>query len=169
MKKVIFISLLMSVFTVFAGEPEFDGGYIKLSDESFMEMKTIKAYKTKLVKGNVNIMALMKKRSTYYTIDKSSSVKVAGNKFKGVSVKGNHKYKSFSLHPLLSKDVTKLGFFENKGPASKTKPFYYPGKKVEVRSKSTGSNSYYFQPKNKLERGDYVAWIGTNFWLFTIK
>jgi hypothetical protein len=135
-----------------------------------LNIKEIKAYKTKLVVGeSVSIMTLMDQPYVYYTIDKSSSIKISQKNLKGIDVKGKYKFENFSLHPLLSKDVSKLGFFENKGPGNEKTPFYYPGDKIECQSKSTGPDSYYFQPITTLPKGEYVAWLGSIFLLFTIE
>jgi hypothetical protein len=58
-----------------------------------------------------------------------------------------------ALHPLVTRKLKdNEGLFENHGPASKDKPFYVPGEKIEVNSKSIGSDAYYFQPKNSLQK-----------------
>ncbi|MFA5924667.1 MAG: hypothetical protein WC856_25840 [Methylococcaceae bacterium] len=175
MKKIKAFLLLVTLMITssswaFNAVPEFDGGYIITSSEKIINVKEVQSYTTKLVEGeSVQIMALLNQPSLYYIIDKTSTVKLKQNQLKGFAIKGKYKFDDFSLHPLLSKDVSKLGFFENKGPGGKNKPFYHPGNKLELQSKSTGMDSYYYQSKEPLSKGDYVAWLHKSFWLFTIE
>ena len=151
------------------GNPEFDGGYIKTNASSLIEMDSKSVYKTKLITGNIGISALMSLPYTYYIIDRNGTAVIDNAKFKGVNIKGQHKFKNFSLHQLSTKNIDdKIGLFENNGPARKGNDIYTAGKEIEIRKKSMGDNVYYFEPKNKLVPGSYLAWIGNTFWLFDL-
>ncbi len=174
MKRLVLgiLSIMIIGNVLFAGEkvPEFDGGYVKLVNGKFIEMDSVKAYKTQITRGTMGIRAILSLPQTYYTISKKSMIPVDGNNFKGIAIRGNYKFKNFSLHPLRSKKLEKNeGLFENHGPATKASTLYTNGKTIKIRSKSLGNNTYYFAPKDKLPKGEYVAWLGLVFWLFEVK
>ena len=143
---ILFIVTFISYINVNATEklPEFDGGYIKTVKDDYMEIKEVEA---KPAFGGYA-----------FVTDKSSIVNIQENEFKGLLVKGNYKFESFSLHHLVEKYV-------NSGKGKQ----YLPGDKIDLQSKNIGDGGYYFQPRDKLVKGDYVAWIGKSFWLFSIK
>jgi len=132
--------------------PEFDGGYIKTIKNQYIEMES-KAVKSTIYMDRSSKIYQLK--NIYYVLDQEGIINMPCEEFKGILIKGQHSFKSFSLHTL------------SKRVGSDTTA-YTPGKEFKVRSKSTGADSYYFQPRNKLQAGKYVAWIGKTFWLFSL-
>jgi hypothetical protein len=150
--------------------PEFDGGYITNMSGNFEEMKAKKASYTQISKGGMSVMALVNQPRTYYVADKTGMISVSLESFKGIAIRGSYKFEDFSLHPLVTKKLTENeGLFENHGPATKDKPFYVVGHKIDIQSKSLGNSTYYFAPRAKLDKGEYAAWIGDTFWIFEVK
>lgn len=124
------------------GLPEFDGGYIKTINNEYIEVSN-RAVITNVFGEN------------YRVYDKKGMLYVPVDKFKGILIKGQYNFERFSLHRLIT---TKCA----------GEVCYQPGIELESRSKSEEDDSYYFEPRNQLYNGEYVAWIGKTFWLFTI-
>jgi hypothetical protein len=153
-----------------ADKPEFDGGYVKTVQGRYIEMKEKINFYTQIVKGKMSITSVLNLPRIYYVIDTKGMITVSKDTFKGLAIKGRYDFQKFSLHPLVRRKLHKVeGLFENHGPARKNKPFYTPGRQIETRRKALSFDTYYFQPRNKLEKGEYVAWIGKKFWLFRIQ
>ena len=131
--------------------PEFDGGYIKTIKNQYIEMKS-KAVRT-YYRREADNPSLEKKP---YVSDQKGIINIPCEEFKGILIKGQYSFKVFRLHTLL-----RVILWDNTTG-------YEPGKEFKVRSKSTGPDSYYFQPRNKLQAGKYVVWIGKTFWLFSV-
>jgi len=184
-KLLIVIALLLCAHFVFAADSmEFDGAYIKMCNGDYIELqeKTVHSAKIiveKQVPENAPLYAVIESSmfsqafntpKQYYVADKAGMISIPANEFKGIAIKGQYNFKSFTLHPLVERRLkSNEVFYENSGPARKSRPFYIPGKMLNVRGKSLGSDAYYFQPRGNLARGEYVAWIGDSFWLFKIK
>ena len=171
LKYFLTIFLLSVVNTAMAEKSiEFDGGYVQTIEGSYIELEQQEAFTTLITKAGMSMMKIFKLPKNYYVVDKQKMVSIPIVEFKGIIIKGNHKFKSFSLHPLTTRELNSdEGLFENHGPATKDNPLYVPGTEIGIRTKSLGSDSYYFQPKDKLIQGEYVAWIGKKFWLFELK
>ena len=122
--------------------PNFDGGYVKVNSGEYLEALSKPVYK--------NILG-----ENHSVIDKQGMVAVASNQFQGMLIKGRYKFEHFSLHYLLSNKCNQDNC-------------YQPGARIDVRMKAIGDDAYYYEPKYKLERGEYVGWIGDTFWLFSI-
>lgn len=176
MKKLInslFVTSLLLVLTACGGpgesKAEFDGGYIWTSGDKYVALKEVKASSTQIAKGGMSITALMRAPKYYYVLDPSPSGTLSSGDVQGIFVKGDYKFKNFSLHKLEEKKLSeKEGLFENKGPATKEKPFYFAGKEVEV-DKKQDDNGYFFKVKESLDPGKYVGWIGSSFWIMEVK
>lgn len=140
-------ALLGFVFTVaLHGEeaiPEFDGGYLKTVDSEYVEVTA------KRVETNVF-------ETIHFVRDKAGMITLSTEEFKGIFIQGRHKFELFSLHPLLRKI------------SSDNVIYYAPGEKIETRSKFISDNANYFQPREELKDGEYVAWISQTFWLFSL-
>ncbi|NHZ87274.1 MAG: hypothetical protein GWP19_15615, partial [Planctomycetia bacterium] len=114
----------------------------------------------------------LRSRGEYYIVRNQirNIVVINKNNFKGIVIKGRYNFDYFSLHPLLEKRVGRgYTIAKNNGPATEYNPYFTPGEKLEVRGKSVDTNSYYWQPRERLPKGEYVAWIGTSFWIFKIE
>jgi hypothetical protein len=169
MKKLLMAMMLLTSI-VWCGEIEFDGGYLKTANGKYVEVKAKNVSTAKVVFDGVGIMQAMNMPKTYYITDKEGIATIAKKDFKGIAIKGQYDFSSFSFHPLQERKLQKgEGLFDNNGAASAEKPFYTNGTAIECNKKAIGSDGYYFEPKTKLESGDYVAWIGGNFWIFKIK
>lgn len=162
------VMLLSSI--VWGGEIEFDGGYLKTAKGSYVEVKVKNTSTAKIVYDGIGIMQVMNMPKTYYVADKEGMVTIAKKDFKGIAIKGQYNFSTFSFHPLQEKKLQKgESLFDNNGAATAEKPFYTTGAEIECNKKAIGSDGYYFEPKTKLDAGDYVAWIGGDFWMFKIK
>ena len=150
---------------------EFDGGYILASDDTFIPLTEVKASVTQISRGGMSIMSLMRSPKTYYILDASTNAKISQNDIKGFFLKGNYDFNNFTLNHLEKKKLGKNeGLFENKGPATRAKPFYYAGKEVKIkRKKAENGNGYIYVLDEKLSPGKYVGWTGLSFWVFEIK
>jgi len=152
------------------GIPELDGGYLQVGDAAYIEMDAKRIYKTKIIRGTISHRLVGRLPDYNYVTNKSRIVLSSFEKFKGLTIKGRHKYQNFSLHPLKKKYISKkVGLFENNGPAKKGSTIYIPGKKIAVSKKSLGSDTYFFTPKKQLNAGLYVAWTEGIFWLFELE
>ncbi len=125
-------------------EIEFDGGYVKSHSGTYLEIKEKKATKTD--------------DSSYSITDKESMASISMNAFQGFVLKGMHHFDSVSLHSLVEMSS-----------GGKTQKFYVPDKEIDIRKKSLGSDSYYFQPRTPLQAGEYVLKTQNKFWLFELK
>lgn len=150
---------------------EFDGGYILASDDTFIATKEIKASTTQISRAGMSISSLMRSPKTYYTIDSSTEIIISQSDIKGFFIKGDYKFKNFSLHHLEKKKLGENeGLFENKGPATKSKPFFYAGKEIQIKTKKAEDGTgYFYILDEKLSSGKYVGWTGLSFWIFEIK
>lgn len=159
--------------------PEFDGAYLENGD-SLLEMRELskEVGYTKILTEGMNVMDVNRLPWYRYVTQKQSSG-IESNNMKGFTIKGNYPFELVTLYTLTQKTING-GFFENRGDAVEGKPFYTPGKQIELHQKSLGNNTYYFLPKQKLEPGDYVIWIYNSnktlknnsnniFWIFTVK
>lgn len=168
--KIGLLILMLALFAsnVIAGEPEFDGAYIKTKDGKYIDLKESKCYVTQIIKNGMNLMDAMSAPQVYYVMD-SSGLPMSADNFVGLLIKGQYKFENFSFHPLVE---NRLGnqdrFMENHGPATNNKPFYSPGQQIDLNKKSLSATGYYFQPKNALGKGTYVGWIDGSFWLITL-
>lgn len=160
MKKLIIWSLITSsilLCTILTANikaeetiPEFDGGYIKTVDGEYIEMKAKDVIRRVSIPNGIYIFI-------YYVKDKEGMLSLSNEQFKGIFVQGQHEFKGFSLHPLLKKVSNDRGVY------------YTPGEEIDFHSKSIHDTAYYFQPREELKDGEYVAWIERTFWLFSIK
>jgi len=168
---VLMLMALVSCTAIAADVPEFDGAYIKTNSGSFIEIKTKQAYTTQIIRGGMTTDQLLYgsgRQVYYYVANKDGIQSIERARFKGIAIRGRENFNNFSLHPL---DTMKLShgenLYENHGPGGNT--LYVPGKQIDVRKKSTGSDSYYFEPAASLEKGEYIVWIDKKFWLIEIK
>lgn len=176
MKVISQIALLCTIALVLVacGGPgesvaEFDGGYVWTSGDKYVAVSEVTASTTQIARGGMSITALMNAQKYYYVLDPTPSATLSSSDVQGVYVKGDYTYKYFSLHKLEEKQLAETeGLFENKGPATKEKPFYYAGQKIEV-AKKQDENGYFFKVKESLASGKYVAWIDKSFWIFAVK
>ncbi len=172
MLKIFFVlfTVCLASPSLAADKPEFDGGYVKTNDGKFLEMEEKINFYTQIVKGKMSIRAVLNLPRIYYVTEKKGMVTVQKNKFKGLAIKGRYEFQQFSLHPLVRRKLHRdEGLFENHGPARNNQTIYVPGEQLETRRKALSFDTYYFQPRNKLATGEYVAWIGKRFWLFQIR
>ena len=152
------------------GIPELEGAYLQVDDANYIEMNAKRIYKTKLIRGTISHRLLGRLPDYHYVTNKNGIVLSSLEHFKGITIKGEEKYKNFSLYPLKKKYISKkVGIFENNGPAEKGSTIYVPGKKIAVSKKSLGSDAYFFTPKKQLNAGVYVAWTEGIFWLFELE
>jgi hypothetical protein len=152
------------------GIPELEGGYLQVGDANYIEMNDKRIYKTKIIRGTISHRLLGRLPDYHYVTNKNGIVLSSLEHFKGITIKGRHKYQNFSLHPLKKKYISKkVGIFENNGPAKKGSTIYVPGKKITISKKSLGSDAYFFTPKKQLSAGIYVAWTEGIFWLFELE
>ena len=156
---------------------EFDGGYVETQTGGYMDMQTKKFYRINI--GDRHKRYLHRPPIVNFVIDKTGMVSLSAAEFKGIVIKGQHQFRAFSLHPLEERRLKESEYPSNKPNDPKgdeiilhikeRKPYYVPGKRLEIRRKSVGTDFYYFQPSQALKVGQYVAWIGKKFWLFEIK
>lgn len=150
--------------------PEFDGAYLKDTNGKYTEIKTTAAFYTAVARQGQNLMDVLGLQPGPYVVDKSLMPTFSASNFKGFFLKGNHKFEFFSLHPLRERILqSNEMFYENHGPATHDAPFYVPGDKIELRQKAIGNDSYYFEPRDSLSKGEYVGWIGNDLWLFRLE
>ncbi len=153
--KISLVVLIISLFCVpsvraldqapqWEQEVEFNGGYVKSLAGTYLEIKETKD--TRMDDSNYSIT------------DKESITSILKNEFQGLVLKGMHHLDTVSLHPLVE-------------IISEEKPrkFYALGKEINIRKKSLGSDSYYFQPRTPLQKGEYVLKSMNKFWLFELK
>jgi hypothetical protein len=177
MKKSIYIFVMSLVLTLSAcGGPgessaEFDGGYLWTSGDKYMSLKEVKPARTQIAKGGMSISALMNAKKYYYVLDNTPSAVLSSDETQGIFIKGDFSFKNFSLHKLEEKKLAaKEGLFENKGAATKDKPFYFAGEEIEIAKKSDeDANGYFFKLKDELPSGKYVGWVSQSFWIFEVK
>lgn len=177
MKKSIYIFVMSLVLTLSAcGGPgeskaEFDGGYVWTSGDKYLSLKEVKPASTQIAKGGMSISALMNAKKYYYVLDDTPSAVLSSDETQGIFIKGDYSFKNFSLHKLEEKQLAaKEGFFENKGTATKDKPFYFAGEQIEIAKKSDEDVSgYFFKLKSELPSGKYVGWVNKSFWIFEVK
>ena len=176
-KHAVLVSIVIYLGIFFAASnglaetaPEFDGAYLKTADGNYTEIKTTKAFRTGVAHQGQNLMEVLGMSLDPYVVDKSSMQTFATSSFKGFLIKGKYTFESFSLHPLIERILkSNEVFYENHGPAERDKPFYVPGNQFELRKKAVGDDAYYFEPREQLEKGDYVGWIGDDLWLFRLE
>jgi hypothetical protein len=148
---------------------EFDGGYILAKDDSFIPIKETEKYVTQIIQAGMSIFNVTKAPKVSYTMDASTNAKISQNDIKGFFLKGDYGFKYLTIHHLEKKTLGKHeGLFENKGPATKDKPFYYPGKQLKLKKQKV-DNGYYYILDEKIPAGKYVAWLGKSFWIFEVK
>jgi len=151
------------------GLPDFDGGYIKTSTSTFIEMESKQIYKTKIVNDVISKARIKRMPYSYYVSNKNGAAISSLDQFNGIAIKGPYKFESLSLHKLVKKDITnKTELIENKGPAKKGNTIYVIGDSFMLRKKSLDRDVYYFTPREKLSSGAYIARIGSTFWIFQL-
>lgn len=175
---LLFLAILMPNISFGQKLPEFDGAYLENGD-GLLEMRELskEVGYTKILTGGMNVMDINRLPWYRYITQKQSS-NIESSKMKGFTIKGNYPFELVTLFTLTQKTINE-GFFENHGDAVEGKPFYTPGKQIELHQKSLGNDAYYFLPKQKLEPNDYVIWIYSSkqlknnsnniFWIFTVK
>lgn len=154
---------------------EYDGAYVLTKADRFLPMETAETATTRIVyarNGRVSTSQMLGAKDRLYTLSNATNASLDSSLYKGVFIKGNYKFPLYSLHPLEERTLAKGGnelFFEKKGAVGYDVPFYMPGKQIDVLKRSADEeNGYYFEVKEPLESGKYVAWIGRNFWVFEI-
>lgn len=185
MKYLLFAIFSFSLSACGSGEPpvqkigvelaEYDGAYVVTQADRFLPLKDSKTATTRIVhsrKGRVSYSQMLNATDRSYTLDATTEAVLDSSHFKGVFVKGDYKFKLFTLHPLVERTLVKDGkelFFEKHGAVDYDIPFYLPGKSIELLKKSADEeNGYYFEVKAALPSGKYVGWIGSHFWIFEI-
>ena len=147
---------------------EYDGGYILASDNSYIALKEVKFYATQIANARMSWSAMFNLPDYPYVLEPTPSATLSSKKVKGFFVKGNYKFEHFSLHHLEKMQLAENErLFENKGPATKDKPFFIAGKPIEFKKKQT-KDGYAFILESKLPKGKYVGWLGTSFWIFEV-
>ncbi|MCX5844301.1 MAG: hypothetical protein NT022_11275 [Deltaproteobacteria bacterium] len=165
-----FVLLAISGLLLAETLPEFDGGYLKTTDGRYGEIRATKAFRTAVAYKGQNLMDVLSLQTKPYIVDKSSLPAFAASIFKGFFLKGSYKFEAFSLHPLRERTLKDNEvFYENRGPAKRDQPFYVPGDKIEFRQKAVGQNAYYFEPRDRLAKGEYIGWLGDDIWLFRLE
>ncbi len=102
----------------------------------------------------------------------STSAQMSASQFNGIVLKGNFHIDHLSIHRLEKQRIREgeVGLFDNKGKARIGSTLFVPSEdQFELRMKSIGERSFFFKPRQALSNGTYVAWAGTDFWLFQIK
>lgn len=147
---MIAVSLIVASF--FSGitraevTPEFDGGYIKTSSGKLIEMRS------QHCRSNYRRIGYIKNlEGRTNNIDQSN--------LKGFIVQGPYNFAHVTLHPIR---------FGKLGLTYSTEMVWIFGNEIECRSKQVSNNSYYFQPRNKLDLGMYVLWVDTTAWVFRV-
>lgn len=164
------VSLAGSALLLAETVPEFDGGYLKTVDGRYGEIRPTKGFRTAVAYQGQNLMDVLSLQPRPYIVDKSSLPAFTSSIFKGFLLKGPYKFEAFSLHPLRERMLKDNEiFYENHGPAKRDQPFYVPGDKIELRQKAVGQNAYYFEPRGRLDKGEYIGWLGDDIWLFRLE
>ena len=165
-KSILFV--LSFIFTVFITScsnkdklPEFDGCYLKLSNGKLIELKNQKTYKT-YIKGTSWNNFGDPSRQVYFVKDKYNMVTV-NNEIRGFIWKGTDidmVVKYISIHPLVKKTSKEI-ILPDSLPT-----VYAPGEPIQFHKKALSKDTYYFQLDKKLKSGEYVIWLGHDFYLF---
>ena len=151
------------------GLPDYDGGYIKTSTSTFIEMESKQIYKTKIVNDVISKARIKRMPYSYYVSNKNGAAISSLDQFNGIAIKGPYNFESLSLHKIIEKDITnKTELIENMGPAKKGNTIYVIGDSFMLRKKSLDRDVYYFTPREKLSPGAYIARIGSTFWIFQL-
>ncbi len=167
---IITLTLIMLAACGGPGEnkAEYDGGFIWTSGDKYLALKEVKPSVTQISQKDMSISALLRAPKYAYVLEPEPSGVLSSSDVQGVFVKGDYVFKLFSLHKLEKKKLyDNEGFFENKGQATKEKPFYFAGKKIEV-DKKKGDEGYFYKVKSPLKPGKYVGWINFSFWIFEV-
>ena len=78
-------------------------------------MKEKQTFVTQITRAGMSMMAVFDLPKNYYVVDKEGMLSISSGEFKGVAIKGQHKFKNFSLHPLVVKRLKdNEGLFEIK-------------------------------------------------------
>lgn len=172
---IIALTVLLLAFSKSYSQVEFDGGYLHTKDEKYIELPEVQCYNIKINKVSDGFEGHFKSlggRGEYYIVASQmhNMITIKQSHFKGILVKGRYNFDYFTLHPLLKKSIRRgYSIIKNNGPATEYSPYFTPGDEIDVRTKSLGNNSYYWEPRHILPRGEYVAWIGKSFWVFEIE
>lgn len=159
--------------------PEFDGVYLQLNNGRFAEIKK-KQYDSASITNRATIgsgldlLALAGGDRIAIFPDSGVSVALSARELKGIHVRGSFPFQALSLNVLAENSLNgkTLVFSSDKINAAKYRRaderFIIAGKKIELRMRATGNDSYYYQPLEKLQSGKYVFSDGNSFWAFEV-
>ncbi len=188
MKKIYAIVFLLSVFVIsesFATNlPEFFGNYIKLQDETFLELNKnnnlgstgwyVKPQKTK--SNNLNSLdelfgkALKANSSTKIFLSRLSNIQITSNDLKGFIVYGEHDVNDIKIVKLSNRVIPTnavLASYEGPKPIDK-KNMWLINRFYDFQIKPLADKMYYLKTREPLIGGHYAVKIGANITDFKV-
>lgn len=173
---VLMFMVLASCMAMAADLPEFDGAYIKTKAGGFIE----------LVEHPIDFAFQIVDKKYPHGVSQpvpgylimSTIISIEKEKFKGITLRG-YPAVSFRLHPIIKvssegeNDFRTAHIFDNKRD-SPDRSFYAADDAdgIRLRTKSIGSDGYYYEPAEQLKRGKYILFDKTDimrYFLIEIK
>lgn len=149
-----------------ASVPEFDGCYIKLKDNTFVELLPTKAgFTYKEGTSFTNFRNPKNKVAYIYDEDRIGMHEIDINHFSGIAWRDINirKFKDAITFHELGKVTAGQVLMPNGHNV-----LYVPIRKIQLRKKSLGSDTYYFKPRDTLHVGEYLVYKSKRFYLFRI-
>lgn len=144
--------------------PPYDGCYLRLSNGKFIEMTKLEARET-YIKGTSWNNFMDSSRKAFYVIKKGNIVKINQSELVGIAWRDKQVSilkDEVSIHPLEVKTGADYILRDN------VSSVFGPGKNIDLKRKSVGNDTYYFQPRQALPAGEYVVRLDNIFYLFSV-